>query len=58
MMIETIRNDPEYNSGNYTTQPRMLKIAAVFYGIATAGGTLRYQHAVAVRRETNRDRTR
>ena len=22
MMLETIRNDPEYNNGNYTTQPR------------------------------------
>ena len=27
MMIETIRNDPDYNGGNYTTQPRMMKYA-------------------------------
>jgi homoserine O-acetyltransferase/O-succinyltransferase len=44
MMLETIRNDPEYKNGDYTTQPRFLKIAAVFYGIATAGGRLNYQH--------------
>jgi homoserine O-acetyltransferase len=43
MMLETIRNDPEYNNGNYTTQPRMLKIASVFFGIATSGGSLAYQ---------------
>src|SRR6266576_1420287 len=43
MMIETIRNDPDYNDGNYTAQPRFLKIASVFYNIATAGGTLNYQ---------------
>jgi homoserine O-acetyltransferase len=43
MMLETIRRDPDYNDGNYTTQPRSLKIATVFFGIATSGGTLRYQ---------------
>jgi homoserine O-acetyltransferase/O-succinyltransferase len=43
MMLELIRNDPEYQDGNYTTQPRFLKLASVFYGIATAGGTLNYQ---------------
>jgi homoserine O-acetyltransferase/O-succinyltransferase len=43
MMIETIRNDPDYNSGNYTAQPRMMKYAVNFFGIATAGGTLGYQ---------------
>jgi len=43
MMIETIRNDPDYNGGNYTTQPRMMKYAVAAYGIATAGGTLAYQ---------------
>ena len=44
MMLEIIRNDPEYNNGNYTSQPRSLKLAAVFFGIATAGGTLNYQN--------------
>jgi homoserine O-acetyltransferase/O-succinyltransferase len=43
MMIETIRNDPEYNNGNYTKQPGNTKLASIFYGIATAGGTLHYQ---------------
>jgi homoserine O-acetyltransferase len=43
IMLETIRNDPDYNGGNYTTQPRMMKYAIVAYGIASAGGTLGYQ---------------
>ena len=43
MMLETIRNDPDYNGGNYTAQPRMMKYAINAYGIATAGGTLAYQ---------------
>jgi homoserine O-acetyltransferase len=43
MMIETIRNDPDYNGGNYTSQPRMMKYAINAYGIATSGGTLAYQ---------------
>jgi homoserine O-acetyltransferase len=43
MMIETIKNDPDYNGGNYTAQPRMMKYAINAYGIATGGGTLGYQ---------------
>jgi homoserine O-acetyltransferase len=43
MMIETIRNDPDYNDGNYTAQPRMMKYAINFFGIASGGGTLGYQ---------------
>jgi homoserine O-acetyltransferase/O-succinyltransferase len=41
MMLETIRNDPDYNNGNYTTQPRSLKFASVFFGIATTNGDQR-----------------
>lgn len=43
MMLEIVRNDPEYNGGNYTTQPHSLKFASIFFSIATAGGTLNYQ---------------
>ncbi len=43
MMLETIRNDPDYNDGNYTAQPRMIKYAIAAYRIASAGGTLGYQ---------------
>lgn len=43
MMLETIRSDPDYNAGNYTAQPRMMKYAINAYAIATGGGTLGYQ---------------
>jgi homoserine O-acetyltransferase len=49
VMLETVRNDPEYKDGNYTTQPRSMKVASVFFGIATAGGTLRYQKLAPTR---------
>ena len=49
MMLEAIRNDPDYNDGNYTTQPRAMRLATVFFGIATSGGTLRYQKLAPTR---------
>ena len=54
MMIETIRNDPAYNNGNYTAQPQMMKIASTFYGIATAGGTLAYQKLAPTREKADK----
>ena len=42
-MLETIRNDPDYNGGNYTSQPRMMRYAIAAYRFASAGGTLAYQ---------------
>ncbi|MBV9347486.1 MAG: alpha/beta fold hydrolase [Pseudolabrys sp.] len=43
IMLETIKRDPEYAGGNYTTQPGIVKYAATFYQLATNGGTLNYQ---------------
>lgn len=54
MMLESIRRDPEYNNGNYTTQPHSLKIASVFFGIATAGGTLNYQKQAPTREQADK----
>jgi homoserine O-acetyltransferase/O-succinyltransferase len=53
MLLEAIRNDPDYNNGNYTTQPRAMKIASVFFGIATAGGTLNYQKQAPTREQAD-----
>jgi homoserine O-acetyltransferase/O-succinyltransferase len=53
MMLELIRNDPEYHDGNYTTPPRYLKLASVFFGIATAGGTLNYQKLAPTREKAD-----
>jgi homoserine O-acetyltransferase len=49
MIIDAIRGDPDWNEGNYTRQPRGLKAAAVFYGIATSGGTLAWQKQAPTR---------
>lgn len=43
MLLETIKADPAYKNGDYTEQPPFLKIANVFFGIGTNGGSLRYQ---------------
>jgi homoserine O-acetyltransferase/O-succinyltransferase len=49
MLIETIRSDPEWKNGNYTAQPRSLKLANVFFGLATSGGSLAYQKLAPTR---------
>jgi homoserine O-acetyltransferase len=54
MMLETIRSDPEWNNGNYTTQPPSLRLASVFFGIATSGGTLAYQKIAPTREQADK----
>jgi homoserine O-acetyltransferase len=49
MMLESIRQDPEYANGNYTKQPGSMKIANVFFAIATNGGTLNFQKQAPTR---------
>jgi homoserine O-acetyltransferase len=49
LITDGIRNDPAWNNGDYTAQPRSARVASVFYGIATAGGTLAYQKAAPTR---------
>jgi homoserine O-acetyltransferase len=49
MLIEMIRQDPAYDGGNYTTQPPSLRLANVFMGITTSGGTLAYAALAPIR---------
>ena len=50
MLIESIRQDSAYDNGNYAAQPPSLRLANVFMGIGTSGGTLAYA-ALAPTRE-------
>ncbi len=38
LIVDSIRNDPEWMEGNYTKQPRSWQFASVFYATATNGG--------------------
>ncbi len=38
LIVDSIKNDPEWMGGNYTTQPKSLQFASVFYATATNGG--------------------
>jgi homoserine O-acetyltransferase len=38
LIIDSIRNDPEWMNGDYTKQPRSAQFSSVFYSIATSGG--------------------
>ncbi|MBP0465154.1 alpha/beta fold hydrolase [Roseomonas sp. PWR1] len=54
LMIETVRQDPAYMGGNYTTQPPSLRIANVMYGTGTNGGTLNLQRLAPTREAADR----
>jgi homoserine O-acetyltransferase len=45
MLIELVRNDPEYQGGDYTSQPGSVRLYSTFFALATNGGTLAYQKA-------------
>jgi len=49
MIVDAVRNDPDWKNGDYTTQPPAFRTANVFFGIATSGGTLAYQKQAPTR---------
>jgi homoserine O-acetyltransferase/O-succinyltransferase len=54
ILIDAIKNDPEYNGGNYTAQPRGLRAALVSFGLATSGGTRALYEAAPTRDAADR----
>ena len=42
MIVDSVRRDPEWQGGNYTKQPELLRYANVWFGIATSGGSIAY----------------
>ena len=45
MLTESIRQDPAWQGGNYSSQPPSARQANLFYGLATNGGNQAYQKA-------------
>ena len=54
LIIDSIRNDPDWKGGDYTAQPKAFRTAAVFFGIATSGGTLAYQKMAPTRAQADK----
>ena len=49
MIIDAVRNDPDWKNGDYEKQPRGIQAANVFFGVATSGGSLGYQSLAPTR---------
>ena len=45
LLADSIRNDPEWNNGNYTTQPRNMQRLLTYFSIATNGGNIALYNA-------------
>ena len=53
LVIDSIKNDPEWMGGNYTQQPRSLQFASVFFSIATLGGSQALYKAAPTREKAD-----
>ncbi|CAD5374942.1 Homoserine O-acetyltransferase [Rubrivivax sp. A210] len=54
MLTESIRRDPDWNGGQYTTQPRGLNLANQFFALATNGGNQALYKAAPTREQADR----
>ena len=54
MLIDTVRKDPDWKGGDYVAQPGALRIAAVFFGVATIGGSQAYYKAAPTREKADK----
>lgn len=49
LLVESIKQDPAWNNGNYSAQPPSLRLANALFSVGTSGGTLAYQAAAPTR---------
>lgn len=54
LLVESIKQDPAWNNGNYTTQPPSLRLANAMFSVGTSGGTLAYQAAAPTRAQADK----
>ncbi len=54
LIIDSIRNDPDWMGGQYTQQPKSARFASVFFGIATSGGNQALYKAAPTREKADR----
>ena len=53
LIIDSIRNDPEWMNGNYSKPLRSAQFASVFYGVATNGGNQALYRAAPTREKAD-----
>ncbi|HKY86809.1 MAG TPA: alpha/beta fold hydrolase [Pseudorhodoplanes sp.] len=54
LITDSIRKDPDWKGGNYAEQPQAFRVANVFFGIATNGGTLAFQKMAPTREQADK----
>ncbi|AMN39310.1 alpha/beta fold hydrolase [Rhodoplanes sp. Z2-YC6860] len=54
LLVEAVRSDPDWNNGDYTTQPKALRLANAMFRVATSGGTLGYQKLAPTREQADK----
>ncbi len=53
LIVDSIRNDPEWMNGDYAKQPRSAQFASVFYGIGTSGGNQAFYRIAPTREKAD-----
>ena len=53
LIVDSIRNDPEWDNGNYIKQPKSAQFSSVFFNLATNGGSMALAKAAPTNAKAN-----
>ena len=53
LIVDSIRNDPQWMNGEYAKPLRSAQVASVFYGVASNGGNIALHNAAPTRRKAD-----